>query len=80
MNGKLRHIWRRKEAQEKEKEKWGDFDFLMQQADEAEERIERLQARNINVLKELEKMGIDCKNPDNYLSENFFAALKLLDK
>jgi hypothetical protein len=80
MNGKLRHIERRKAAKEKEQEKWGEFDTLMQKAEDAQEIIERLREKNINVLKKLEKMGIDCKNPDNYLTENFFSALKLLEQ
>lgn len=76
MNGKLRHIERRKAAKEKEKEKWGLTLAYERKVERAVEVIEYLRDKGVDIVAALEAKGIDANDGVNYGEGRLFAALE----
>ncbi|MFA5030905.1 MAG: hypothetical protein WC495_04945 [Patescibacteria group bacterium] len=75
MNGKLRHIERRKAAKEKEQEKWGEFHTNQEKVRRAIDCVYILQQHGVNVKDSLAKRGIDVTDAINY-TDNMLEALE----
>ncbi len=75
MNGRKRHIERRRAAQEKEAERWH---FISRQK-EATERVLRLKEKGVDVGAILLERGINIKDAANY-NNRLFDVIEEIEK